>query len=44
MLKLHLDIIIGAWSTRSPSSMPSLGKALAPIRQRTRLLTTIPGG
>ncbi len=42
MLKLHLDIIGGVEHTLAELDAV-VGKALAPIRQRARLLTTIPG-
>ena len=42
MLKLHLDII-GALEHTLAELDAVVGKALAPIRQRARLLTTIPG-
>ncbi|QQX89932.1 IS110 family transposase (plasmid) [Cupriavidus necator] len=42
MLKLHLDII-GALEHTLAELDAVVGKALAPIQQRARLLTTIPG-
>lgn len=42
MLKLHLDIIAALEHTLAELDAV-VGKALAPIRQRARLLTTIPG-
>ncbi|MGO4809358.1 hypothetical protein AB4156_07090 [Cupriavidus sp. 2MCAB6] len=42
MLKLHLDVI-GALEHTLAERDAVVGKALAPIQQRARLLTTIPG-
>ncbi|AOZ04389.1 IS110 family transposase (plasmid) [Cupriavidus sp. USMAHM13] len=42
MLKLHLDVINALEHTLAELDA-TVGKALAPIRQRVRLLTTIPG-
>jgi transposase len=42
LLRLHLDIIAALEHTLAELDV-ALGKALAPIQQRARLLTTIPG-
>jgi transposase len=42
LLKLHLDVI-GALEHTLAELDAAVGKALAPIRQRARLLTTMPG-
>ncbi len=42
LLQLHLDIIDALEHTLAELDV-ALGKALAPIQQRARLLTTIPG-
>jgi transposase len=42
MLKLHLDLIAALEQARAELDA-AVGKALAPIRERARLLTTMPG-
>ena len=43
MLKLHLQVVDALQRTLAELDA-AVGKALAPIQQRTRLLTTMPGG
>ncbi len=43
MLRLHLQVDRCPGNARSPRTGRGRGKALAPIRQRARLLTTMPG-